>query len=132
VPAGVDGSSRDLNPDQLHHRAWPLAEPVLRRPQTAAATAFRMLEGTGRTSSDPAEILAAAHQGRVEILFLSTNAPERRTSRDAGPLIRLGDGPRPRRATRPRRGGDPASRRQRVRRTGRPPGTDPVAAILRY
>jgi hypothetical protein len=134
VPAGVDGSPRDLNPDQLHHRAWPLAEPVLRRHQTAAASAYRTLKGTGRTSTDPAEIIAAAPQGRVEILFLPTTAAQRRPSREAGgPLIRLGDAPGRREqldlaavATLRHAG------RVYDAPAGRLPDTDPVAAILRY
>jgi len=106
---------------------------VLRRYETAAATAYRELQGTGRTSSDPAGISAAAQQGRVELLFLSTDAPERRTTRDAGPLIRLGDAPGCGEqldlaavATLRHAGSvydAPAARL---------PGTDRVAAILRY
>jgi hypothetical protein len=79
-----------MTPEELHHRVWPLAEPALRGDEVAAATAYRVLRGTGRTGSEPAEITAAAQQGRVETLFLSTDAPEWRTSVDAGPLIRLG------------------------------------------
>jgi release factor family 3 len=133
LATGVDGSPRDMSPDQLHHRVWPLVEPVLRRHEAAAASAYRALHGTGRTSSDPAEVLAAAQQGRVETLFLSTDTPEWRPSLDAGPLVRLGDTP---------------SAGERIdlvavatlRNAGtvyavpasRMPDTDPVAATLRY
>jgi hypothetical protein len=37
------------------------------------------------------EILAAAEQGRVETLFLSSSTPDWSASSDAGALIRLGD-----------------------------------------
>ena len=49
------------------------------------------MQGTGRTCSDPAEVLTAARQGRVEALFLSTDVPELRSGVDAGPLIQLGE-----------------------------------------
>jgi hypothetical protein len=91
LATGVDGSPRDMSPDQLHRRAWPLVEPVLRGQEATAADAYRALQGTGRTSCDPVEVLAAAEQGRVETLFLSTDMPQRRSS--AGPLVRLGDTP---------------------------------------
>jgi hypothetical protein len=63
VPTGVDGSPRDTNPDQLHRQAWALVEPLLRSHETAAATGYRALQGTGRTSDTPGEVLAAARQG---------------------------------------------------------------------
>ena len=56
LATGVDGSPRDLSPNQLHHRAWPLVEPVLRGHEAAAATEHRALRGTGR--SYPAAMLA--------------------------------------------------------------------------
>jgi hypothetical protein len=93
LATGVDGSPRDITSDQLHHQVWPLVEPALREQEVAAANTYRALQGTGRTSREPAEALAAAQQGRVETLFLSTDAPEWRTSAHGGPLIRLGDTP---------------------------------------
>ena len=91
LAAGLDGSPRDLSTEELHRRAWPLVEPVLRGNEAVAASAHRALQGTGRTCNDPAEVLTAARQGRVEALFLSTDVPESRSGVDAGPLIRLGD-----------------------------------------
>jgi hypothetical protein len=93
LPAGVDGSPRDLRLKELHYRAWPLVEPVLRRGEVAAADAYRRLQGTGRTTSEPAEVLAAANQGRVETLFLSTDGPGWRMRVGDGPLVRLGNTP---------------------------------------
>jgi hypothetical protein len=76
LAAGLDGSPRDISAGQLHRRAWPLVEQVLRGNEAVAAGAHRSLQGTGRTCSDPAEVLTAARQGRVEALFLSTDAPQ--------------------------------------------------------
>ncbi|MFI7426866.1 hypothetical protein ACIBPB_07745 [Micromonospora sp. NPDC049836] len=95
VPAGIDGSPRDTSLDQLHRRAWALVEPLLRGHETAAATGYRTLQGTGRTSNAPDEIFAAARQGRVETLFLRTDTPEWRTRADREPLVLLTDTPTP-------------------------------------
>ena len=79
LAAGLDGSPRDISIEEMHRRAWRLVEPVLRGNEAVAASAHRALQGTGRTSSNPAEVLTAARQGRVEALFLSTDAPELRS-----------------------------------------------------
>jgi hypothetical protein len=91
------------------------------------------LHGTGRTGDETADVLGAAQQGRVETLFLSTDAPEWRSSSDDGPLVRLADttspGERLDRAAMAtlRHGGTvyavPAPRM---------PSINPVAATLRY
>jgi hypothetical protein len=133
LAAGLDGSPRDISIEEMHRRAWRLVEPVLRGNEAVAASAHRALQGTGRTSSNPAEVLTAARQGRVEALFLSTDAPELRSGLDAGPLIRLGDPLREEEQL------DLAATAT-LRYAGevyavpsaRMPGGDPVAATLRY
>jgi hypothetical protein len=95
LPAGIDGSPRDMSPDQLHHRAWPLVEPLLRSHEAGAATGYRAWQGTGRTSNTPDEVFAAAQQGRVETLFLCTDTPEWRTRANGEPLVLLTNTPTP-------------------------------------
>ncbi|AVT37797.1 hypothetical protein [Plantactinospora sp. BB1] len=91
LPTGVDGSPRGMPVDVLHRLSWALVEPMLRRDEAAAAATYRRLRGTGRTTVDPREVLTAAQQGRVEALFLSTDAPGHATGVDAGPLVRLAE-----------------------------------------
>jgi hypothetical protein len=115
------------------HQVWPFVEPVLREQEVAAANTYRALQGTGRTSREPTEALAAARQGRVETLFVSTDAPEWRTRASGGPLIGLGDTPSAGEqldiaavATLDHAGAVYAVPAPRM------PDTNPVAAILRY
>ncbi|WP_229070902.1 hypothetical protein [Actinoplanes sp. DH11] len=75
IREGIDGNPRDLSPEQLHRLAWPLAEPVLRAGETTAAAIYRELHGTGRTCTDATAVCTAAEQGRVETLFVRTDAP---------------------------------------------------------
>ena len=91
LPAGIDGRPRDTSSDQLHRRTWALVEPLLRGHDTAAATGYRALQGTGRTSNTSEEVFAAARQGRRETLFLCTDTPEWRNSADREPLVLLTD-----------------------------------------
>ncbi|MCA2218901.1 baeRF3 domain-containing protein [Jidongwangia harbinensis] len=72
---GVDGNPWDLGPEQLHRHAWPLVEPVLCGEETIAAGAYKQLRGTGRTCTDTVAVGAAAREGRVETLFVRTDAP---------------------------------------------------------
>jgi hypothetical protein len=95
----TDGLALCLGPDGSRHLRVPLPLPELVtvgdgfvvRPLLRLLV--RALQGTGRTSREPTEALAAAQQGRVETLFLSTDAPEWCTRTSGRPLIRLGDIP---------------------------------------
>jgi len=74
VDGCVAGNPDQISADELHGRAWPLVEPVFERPRQMAISSFRALEGIGRTSTDPATILGAVLDGRVETLFLQQSA----------------------------------------------------------
>lgn len=60
-----------VKPDDLHAKAWEIVEPVFLAERRKAAERFGELIGTGRSSSDLNEILPAAHEGRVESLFVA-------------------------------------------------------------
>jgi hypothetical protein len=87
-PAVLDrwlpGNPDHLEPSELHRRAWPLVEPIFRQTRADAAERFRQLAGTGKTSEDVAEIILAATQGRVAVLFVLTEAQHRGTVDEAG------------------------------------------------
>jgi hypothetical protein len=75
VKEGVAGNPETLSPAELHRRAWPLVEPLFQQAEAAAVDKYRALAGTGRTSTNPLEVIPAAHQGRVETLFVATDRP---------------------------------------------------------
>ncbi len=68
LPTGA-GSLEELGLLELHARAWAVVEPRFLRAQREAAATYHQLAGTGLTSRDPREIVRAAKEGRVEILF---------------------------------------------------------------
>jgi hypothetical protein len=72
VEGGLDGNPEGLSPPDLHSRAWPIVEPYLTREQALAAERFQELLGARPelASAGLAEVLAAAHQGRVDTLFV--------------------------------------------------------------
>lgn len=71
---GIAGNPDRILPEDLHRRAWPLVAPVFRRTRAEAAERYRRLAGTGETTRDLAETVSAAEQGRVDVLFVSTDA----------------------------------------------------------
>jgi len=69
--SGVEGNPDDLKPEVLHERAWALVEPGFRAAEKAAEEKYFELIGTGRASQDLAEVVQAAHDGRVHTLFVA-------------------------------------------------------------
>lgn len=70
----ITGSPELLKDEELARRARPLADPFLNQERHRAAARFEELAGRGRTSCHITEILPAAREGRVDVLFVSTEA----------------------------------------------------------
>lgn len=95
VEEGISGNPEHLRPEELHERAWTLVEPLFRRGEQEAAARYRELAGTGMATGDLQEGVAAAHQGRVEVLFVALSE-ERWGTLDAGiGRITVHDEPQP-------------------------------------
>jgi hypothetical protein len=58
--------------EELHERAWEVVRPRCSEAQQKAAARYRQLAGTGQTSKDIREIVAAAYYGRIETLFAAS------------------------------------------------------------
>lgn len=68
---GIDGNPEQLTGRELHERAWALVEPVMGRTREDAAARFMNAAGGDRGgTSELAQIIPAALQGRVESLFV--------------------------------------------------------------
>jgi hypothetical protein len=68
---GLTGNAEGLSPEELRDKAWEIVEPVLTADRRKAAELYGNLLGTGRASSRYEEILPAAHDGRIDTLFVS-------------------------------------------------------------
>jgi hypothetical protein len=73
LEAGIAGNPDELSPRELHARAWPLVAPHFRRGEQEAVARYRELAGTGKTANDVRQVVPAAHQGRVDVLFVALN-----------------------------------------------------------
>lgn len=70
VEDGIPGNPEELSPAELHARAWPLVEPLFSEAEEEAIDKYNRFKGTGRTTADVKEAVLAAHQGRVDTLFV--------------------------------------------------------------
>ena len=68
---GIAGNPDRLGVKELHEKAWAIVQPYFHQTQKKAADFYAQLAGTGRTSNDLEEIVRAAHQGHLELLFVA-------------------------------------------------------------
>jgi hypothetical protein len=66
---GLTGNPDGLSAEELREKAWEIVEPLFQEDRRRATDRFGELRGTGLASTELAEILTAACDGRVETLF---------------------------------------------------------------
>jgi len=71
TPQSISGNPDEMRPDELHHQAWPIVQPIFMRDQKSARNRYHALSGTAQTVTDVRDILPAAKHGRVDVLFVS-------------------------------------------------------------
>ena len=69
-PQGLAGNPEELTPRDLQFRAWPLVKPWFEKALSEDLAGYRQMAGTGLTSHQVEEIVAAAHHGRIKTLFV--------------------------------------------------------------
>ncbi len=67
---GVGGNPEHIDTTDLHRLAWAIVEPEFQKPQQEAAALYERLAGTARAANDLEQIMQAAYQGRVAVLFV--------------------------------------------------------------
>jgi hypothetical protein len=72
---GITGNPEGLSVEELRKRGWALVEPHFRQVREDALNEYRLLAGTGHTSSDITEIVTNAYSGKVELLLIAPGIP---------------------------------------------------------
>lgn len=80
---GVAGNPDRFDDKELHERSWALVRSQFEQAQRNATALYQQLAGTGRTTNDVAQAIAAAYQGRIEIIFVAAGTEQWGT---CGPL----------------------------------------------
>jgi hypothetical protein len=70
VAEGINGSTETATASELHDRAWTILEPHFKRAFDDDAARFKQGVNTARTSSNLKEVVQAAVEGRVDVLFV--------------------------------------------------------------
>jgi hypothetical protein len=70
LPVGLAENPDALSEEELHRRAYALIEPTHVAARDAALGRLAGLRGTGKAAADPAEIVRAAVEGRIDVLFV--------------------------------------------------------------
>ncbi len=68
---GITGNPEEMRAEELHAPAWEIVEPRFAAAQRKARDAYAQEAGTGRTSTRLAEVVPAAHYGRVDVLWVA-------------------------------------------------------------
>jgi hypothetical protein len=72
-PEGIAGNPDHLSDAELHDRASALLRPTFQAARQKAVALLAENAGTGYSSTDFEEVIRAAHQGRVEVLFVAAD-----------------------------------------------------------
>lgn len=70
----VEGNPEHRTAEELHAAAWELIAADIAHREEGLRDRFREVDGTGRTATDPDELVAAARDGRVDTLFVDPAA----------------------------------------------------------
>jgi len=68
---GVEGSPEHVSVEELHGRAWDIVAPLFGKDLEAAKARYLAMADTPNGTSDVKRAVRAAHQGRVDSLFVA-------------------------------------------------------------
>ncbi len=68
---GINGNIKIMQSEELHYLAWEIVEPYFQHSENEAFRQYNEIKGTGETSNDIREIVAAAYYQRVDTLFVT-------------------------------------------------------------
>jgi hypothetical protein len=93
LDGGIEGNPEGKSHHELHAQAWTLVEPHFRKAQRAAAAKYDELGGTARAVSEIEKIVPAAFDGRVDSLFIATDAELSGSFDPATHRVEVGEAP---------------------------------------
>jgi hypothetical protein len=67
----VEGNPEGLNDQELHDKAWGVVQPHFEQQQEEAIKRYREYKVAGKATNDLEDIIAAAHYGKIETLFVA-------------------------------------------------------------
>lgn len=74
---GITGNPEELKGEDLHEQAWGILKPHFLKGREEAMAHYRQLAGGVQASKDLKQIVPAAYDGRVDVLFVAVGVQER-------------------------------------------------------
>jgi len=71
----IKGNPDGLTADQLHEKSKEILAPVFEEEKENKLADYKELAGTGKTANEVSEVVIAAHDGRIDVLFLKSGNP---------------------------------------------------------
>jgi hypothetical protein len=71
IDEGITGNPEHHSPEALQSLAWPLVQPFFHQAQADARAAYERHAATERASDEVTTIVQAAHQSRIDTLFVA-------------------------------------------------------------
>lgn len=71
---GITGNPDILKPEELHSKAWPIAQAHFDRERGEALNTYHNGVGTGQASANLEDVLSAAENGQIDTLFVTLPA----------------------------------------------------------
>lgn len=66
---GIEGNHDGARPEQFHEKAQSILKAMQQKHKQYYFDEYRNLQGTGKATAQPGEIVSAAYDGRVKVLF---------------------------------------------------------------
>lgn len=95
VDAALTGNPDEMTPQELHAQARDVLRPHFRAEFESDLRTWRELSGVGGASEDIREIVPAAHEGRVRVLFVSPHSTVWGAFDPSSARVDVRDEPRP-------------------------------------
>jgi len=71
MEAGIAGNPEELKAEELLEHGWRIVDPYFLREQEEAMAQYKQSAGSGRASGSLEEIIPAAFDGRIDVLFVA-------------------------------------------------------------
>jgi len=73
---GIEGNPHELKPEELHEQAWAIMEPYFLQAKQDAMAQYASMVHNSQASGDIKEVIAAAHYGKVDKLFVAVDVEQ--------------------------------------------------------
>ncbi len=91
LQTGLEGNTDEMSSSTLRERGWAIISPVLESAREEALALYHDAVGTGASASELEDVVLAARDGRIAVLFLASGTARWGRFEEGGRKITLSD-----------------------------------------